>query len=418
MKLGYIFGIMLICLGLNLADSKISYAKDISEKELKQIEKEAEEKALESKKLQAQAIQLNLELSKMNRDAINLAQEMQKNENYISKLEIELLKLKEDVEQKEKDFKEENNSLIATIASLQNMSLNPSESVILQPHSPVDLIRSAILLRETVPFINEKSSKLKVDLDALYNQKQKLEKVVQKTALSQKKLKEQQDKMKKVLMKKAQLRKSIENKGVEAQKTAETLALKAKDLRDLLEELERQKEIERKKREEQERLEALKRQQELLEKQKSSQSVKMVDTKTHESIKEQIKGGRFQKAKGMLTKPCAGTITTEYGQMISKGVTSKGIIYKTRSEAQVVAPYDGTVIFSGPFKGYGNIIIVEHGDGYLSLLAGLGQIDCEVGQMLLAGEPIGIMPNSNDAKLYVEIRKDRHPINPKPWIAG
>ena len=126
----------------------------------------------------------------------------------------------------------------------------------------------------------------------------------------------------------------------------------------------------------------------------------------------------FQKAKGMLTKPCAGTITTEYGQMISKGVTSKGIIYKTRSEAQVVAPYDGTVIFSGPFKGYGNIIIVEHGDGYLSLLAGLGQIDCEVGQMLLAGEPIGIMPNSNDAKLYVEIRKDRHPINPKPWIAG
>ena len=55
---------------------------------------------------------------------------------------------------------------------------------------------------------------------------------------------------------------------------------------------------------------------------------------------------------------------------------------------------------------------------YLSLLAGLGVIDCEPGQMLLAGEPVGTMPDSSNAKLYVEIRKDRHPINPAPWIAG
>ena len=104
--------------------------------------------------------------------------------------------------------------------------------------------------------------------------------------------------------------------------------------------------------------------------------------------------------------------------MISNGVTSKGIVYKTRPKAQVIAPYDGTVIFSGPFKGYGNLIIVEHGDGYLSLLAGLGDIDCELGQMLLTGEPVGTMPDTAGAKLYVEIRKDRQPINPAPWIAG
>ena len=109
---------------------------------------------------------------------------------------------------------------------------------------------------------------------------------------------------------------------------------------------------------------------------------------------------------------------TQYGQPLSKGVTSKGLVYKTRPEAQVVSLYDGTVIFSGPFKGYGNIIIVEHGDGYLSLLAGLGTVDCEPGQMVLAGEPVGIMPDDGNAKLYVEIRKDRHPINPAPWIAG
>ena len=117
-------------------------------------------------------------------------------------------------------------------------------------------------------------------------------------------------------------------------------------------------------------------------------------------------------------KPVSGQLVTSYGQATSNGVTSKGITYKTRANAQVIAPHDGTVVFSGPFKGYGNIIIVEHGEGYISLLAGLGNIDCELGQNILSGEPIGTMPMSNNAKLYVEIRKDRQPINPAPWFAS
>ena len=216
------------------------------------------------------------------------------------------------------------------------------------------------------------------------------------------------------MKKKAGMRKVLETKGAETQKLAENHSSKAKNLRDLLDELERQKELARKKQEEAERLAALKRQKEL----KRQKTPHVISTKEHEDIKKQAKGGRFAKAKGSLSRPVRGTVITEYGQMLSKGVTSKGIVYKTRPEAQVIAPYDGTVIFSGPFKGYGNIIIVEHGDGYLSLLAGLGVIDCEPGQMLLAGEPVGTMPDSSNAKLYVEIRKDRHPINPAPWFAG
>lgn len=66
--------------------------------------------------------------------------------------------------------------------------------------------------------------------------------------------------------------------------------------------------------------------------------------------KKQAKGGRFAKAKGSLSRPVRGTVITEYGQMLSKGVTSKGIVYKTRPEAQVIAPYDGTVIFPAHLK--------------------------------------------------------------------
>ena len=111
----------------------------------------------------------------------------------------------------------------------------------------------------------------------------------------------------------------------------------------------------------------------------------------------------------------SGIGNSEQGIVVSRACPG---FLKRLFEEEIRDVYDGTVIFSGPFKGYGNIIIVEHGDGYLSLLAGLGTIDCEAGQMVLAGEPVGLMPDNNNAKLYVEIRKDRHPINPAPWIAS
>ncbi len=416
MKRICVFSIVLSLLGVNCFSYNLCYAKDVSETDVKRIEAEARKKSIESRQLQAQALQLNLELSKIDKTVIGLAQEIQNNEDKISSLENKLLALKENLAIKEAAFAKENQSLVQTLASLQNMSLNPSEAVILQPFSPVDVIRSAILLRETVPFLNNKSSKLKTDLDAIYAQKKQIETTVEETKNSQKNLEKQQKEMRSLMQKKAGMRQVLETKGAQTQKEAEELASKAKDLRDLLIKLEKQKELARKKQEEAERLAALKRQEEM--KKLNAQQQHTVSQKEHASIKQQVKGGRFAKAKGTLSRPVRGTIITEYGQPLSKGVTSKGIVYKTRPNAQVISLYDGTVIFSGPFKGYGNIIIVEHGDGYLSLLAGLGVIDCELGQMLLAGEPVGTMPDSSNAKLYVEIRKDRHPINPAPWIAS
>ena len=412
MKQLRILGITLFISAFIVNSIDICYAKDISETDVKKAELEARKKTIESKQLQAKAIELNLELSKMDKKIISLASNIQKNETTLSDLEGSLEKLEDNLKIKEKKFIEENNSLVQTLASLQNMSLNPSESIILQPHSPVDIIRSAILLREIVPYVEKKSSKLKVDLDELYSQKQKIISLVEKTQKQKKLLEKQQTEMRVLQKKKTALRRDLETKGAETKKIAEKLSSKARDLRELFDEIEKQKEIARKKQEEERRLAELKRQQEM----KKHGESKAVDLKTHEEIKKHTT--KFAKAKGSLLKPVSGKLVTSYGQATSNGVTSKGITYKTRANAQVVAPHDGTVVFSGPFKGYGNIIIVEHGEGYISLLAGLGNIDCELGQNLLSGEPIGTMPMTNNAKLYVEIRKDRQPINPAPWFAS
>ena len=88
---------------------------------------------------------------------------------------------------------------------------------------------------------------------------------------------------------------------------------------------------------------------------------------------------------------------------------------KARAGAHVIAPFDGTVLFAGPFKNYGQLLIIDNGNNYLTLLAGMERIDTNVGQEVLAGEPIGQMKESNP-DLYIEIRKDGQPVDPAPWF--
>lgn len=183
----------------------------------------------------------------------------------------------------------------------------------------------------------------------------------------------------------------------------------------------REREIEAQKKLEEEQLKRLREnrasgfenQDALLPDEKDNLEVDNVTYDVVQSIKNEAKALSAAK---QFVRPVRGDVVTNYGQELSKGVASKGIIIKTRPEAQVVAPYDGTVVFAGPFKGYGNLIIIEHGSDVVSLVAGMSSIEPENGQMVLAGEPIGLMPDTNEAKLYMEIRKDKKTVNPVAWL--
>jgi septal ring factor EnvC (AmiA/AmiB activator) len=118
--------------------------------------------------------------------------------------------------------------------------------------------------------------------------------------------------------------------------------------------------------------------------------------------------------------PARGRTIVTYGERKAGEATiSKGLSIQTRSFAQVVAPYDGRVVYAGDFRGYGQILIIEHGGRYHTLLAGLDRIDAVAGQWLLAGEPVGMMGRleSGDSMLYLELRRTGQPINPLPWLA-
>jgi len=109
--------------------------------------------------------------------------------------------------------------------------------------------------------------------------------------------------------------------------------------------------------------------------------------------------------------------------------TTRGISIATRSGAVVSSPSEGVIAHAGPFRGYGQLLIINAGNGYHIVLAGMGHIDVTVGQPVLAGEPVGEMgegnmlttdagkPTSSGPVLYVEFRKDGSAINPGPWWA-
>ena len=135
----------------------------------------------------------------------------------------------------------------------------------------------------------------------------------------------------------------------------------------------------------------------------------------------------FPAGRGLLARPAAGVTVIDYGADDGFGGRSQGSSIVTRADAEVVAPADGWVLYTGPYLNYGQIVILNPGDGYSILLAGLETIDVDVGQFVLLGEPIGNMglrtvgqavttsAGASRPTLYVELRQGDSPIDPSPW---
>jgi septal ring factor EnvC (AmiA/AmiB activator) len=136
----------------------------------------------------------------------------------------------------------------------------------------------------------------------------------------------------------------------------------------------------------------------------------------------------FASAKGTLPLPIGGIKIREFGASDGLGGTEKGLSITSRVGAQVTAPCDGWVVYAGPFRSYGQLLILNAGGGYHVLLAGMERISVDLGQFVLTGEPVAVMgggpqsaaaiaTGSSQPVLYIEFRKDGAPVDPGPWWA-
>jgi septal ring factor EnvC (AmiA/AmiB activator) len=116
-------------------------------------------------------------------------------------------------------------------------------------------------------------------------------------------------------------------------------------------------------------------------------------------------------------KPVEGPELATFGKKHEMSPAGTGYVFRPRAGAHVLSPTDGTIVYAGPFRGYAQIIIIAHDDKYHTLLTGLHRIDVSVGQLVKAGEPLGIMNPEKRGFLYLELRnKKGAPVDPKGWF--
>ena len=388
-------------------------AANVSASEVAKMEAEAKRVSKEHQQMEQKANKLKEELKNVNKKMIAAAKKIQNGEDELRKKQEELEVLQKHLNESEEKFNSENDMLIETLAALQNLALRPSEAVLVQPLSPVEVMRSSILLRGSVHALESRASSIRQSIEDISNQKKQIAARLQDLEKDNKILAQQQEDMKKLSQQKSTMYSQISSKSEEAKKKADMLASQAHNLRDLLEKLEKQKEITRRQMAEKAHLA---REQAADKMRKENHGLEVsYEAENNVTVPETPVTG-FSKAKGRLSRPARGPLVTAFHSELSKGVVSNGIDIKTAAKAQVIAPFDGTVIYAGPFKNFANLVIIDHGEGYTSLLSGLGETDTEVGQSLLAGEPVGTMPADTNSKLHMEIRKNNHPVDPNEWI--
>lgn len=124
---------------------------------------------------------------------------------------------------------------------------------------------------------------------------------------------------------------------------------------------------------------------------------------------------------GQLQPPVIGIVVKGFGEQTDAGPAT-GVSYHAPPGAHVISPCAGRVVFAESFRSYGLLLIIDCGGGYHVVLSGFERLDVKLGQKLVAGEPVGVMPTwepgseAHRPSLYVELRHDGSPVNPAPWL--
>jgi murein hydrolase activator len=402
--------------------------------QLKAVERDLKQSESESQRLAREAVAATRDVERLRKASIDLARDIQDQEYSLLVMENRIAEMEAGTAQASETLGRRDVQMREALLALQRLALRPADALTLNPLAPDDAVRTAILLRAALPNIKQSAAALQAELAELYRARAAVVEQREQAAAATAALIEKRKRMEKTLAERAAQQEKIALRSGEASARTQKLAQEAEDLRALFaklaEEKERRDAAERK-------IAAARAATEKAAGEKASAEAKakadaapppvqskQAETQVARVAPDEVAVTRsFGKARGTLPYPVAGTLSARFGEAAdptdSAGLRTKGITIKAAAGSQVIAPFDGVIAFAGPFRGYGQLLIIEHSEGYHTLLAGLGRIDGEVGSRVLAGEPVGVMATDDAAapSLYVELRRDGQPINPLPWLA-
>jgi murein hydrolase activator len=356
---------------------------------LKDVQEAIEDEQDRVKYLGMQAEQLAAEITRLQGELITAAKDVQDREDELAKLEKRLAALQSLEQEKTAALTAHRGDMTTLLGALERLSIEPRETLLLGWRSPMDTVITAQLLGFAMPPLEAKALRLRQDLDDIAQLRTQTLRQRQDVTAATQQLQTARASLEQLVAIKAGLRQTTDAERAAAAERVRALTAQAADLRELLAALPPAP--------------------------PPSDSASLSATLRLEPPKD-LK--TFPNKEVGLTPPVRGTLVERFGELGPDGTPSQGVVFETQPEARIVAPHDGQIVFRGPFRSYGQILLIEHRGGYHTLIAGLGRTDVVVGQWLLAGEPVGITesPKDGKARLYVELRYKGRPIDPWPWL--
>ncbi len=389
----------------------------------------------EQKKLKQQLSTLKKEITQTEKAKGKAVDELAQSEKAITKTErslSELGKQKSITENKLSQLSSEQNQLLATVAKQQNQLAQ----IMRQQYITGNEDRTKLLFSGDNPnrivrdlqYMNYVSTAYTDLIDSLHNNlnavkakriqtdqaKKELEKIVSKTN-QQKTVLEKEKAQRAMLL--ARLSEKLESQ----KKRAEQLAQDEKRLANLVNRLNQAIEAQRKAAEKR----AAERQQAArnAKKQKGQAGTSRSNRQETETVTrapyQPDTTSAFGRMRGKLKMPVSGTITAHYGTKRSDGPSWKGIFIKTAPGAPVHVVANGRVVFADVLKGFGQLIIVDHGNQYMTIYGNAQSLAKHAGDNVSAGETIASAGNSGEnteTGLYFEIRHNGRAYNPLDWV--
>jgi septal ring factor EnvC (AmiA/AmiB activator) len=362
-------------------------------------------------KLHREIEALSSDRRKLNEQLISTATRVRTAEAGIAAAEDRLAPLAGQEQSLRQSLESRQNVMSEVLAALQRIGRRPPPALLVRPDDALESLRSAMLLGAVLPEMRQEVTLLAHDLAELARLRKEIADEHDRLAHDLATLSEERQRL--TLLTEARQKQQTETEAAlaETRRKAVALARDADSLKDLIAKLEQG-------------LDSATRAARAAAR-AGEPGTKPGGINDTARLQPAV---AFASAKGTLRLPVNGVRLREYGAADGVGGAEKGLSIATRSRAQVTSPCDGWVVYAGPFRSYGQLLILNAGGGYHVLLAGMDRVSVDIGQFVLTGEPVAMMGSgskvaailasgSSQPILYVEFRKDGTPIDPSPWWA-
>jgi murein hydrolase activator len=388
------------------------------QQELKRLEEALQTLQTGNAQLAAEIASIRGDRARLAADLVATSQRVREAETRLQAAETRLQGLRQTEDALKRSLDARRGMIVEVLASLQRIGRKPPPAVLVRPEDMLQAVRTSMLLGAVLPELRQEAEALAQDLGQLVTTREAMARERDQIAAETERLTGERERVQALIAARQTQLASSESRLQEDRQRAAQLARQAVSLKELISRMEAEQNAANR---------AAQLARNAPQPQQNPATVAALQPGALRDMARLQPKTPFQDARGTLSMPVAGQAFKSFGAPDGIGGRETGIALETARYALVTAPADGWVSFAGTYRSYGHVLIINAGGGYHLVMTGLDRVNVDVGQFVLAGEPVATMGAqpagalASDAGgrpvLYIEFRKDGVPIDPSPWWA-